>query len=282
MDQRSISPDDLYDVTSEEAKRQFQWAAPQFVGLQWPNYEHKTLYYRRGMLSSRIERNGMRCYATNGIGGESNYYPSITTVLSHFKDAPQLDAWIQRVGEQEAERIRNKSAMRGSQMHKLCENYIRTFCENYGDREIKQYRLFDDVYRYGTEGIYLFKSLVPLLNRCSTIYGCEVMMASNKLKIGGTTDLLADFDGIPSVVDFKNARRVKSLTEVEDYFLQETAYAVMAYETFGFNAQQIVTMIAIENSMTPQLFVEPITKERILKVRNMGHEFYEKHFQEYR
>ena len=50
--------------------------------------------------------------------------PSVTTVLGKTKDQQFLKDWKAKVGEQEAERIKNLSSKRGTAMHKFLEHYI--------------------------------------------------------------------------------------------------------------------------------------------------------------
>jgi len=50
--------------------------------------------------------------------------PSVTTILSRTKDQSFLTKWKNRVGHEEAERIKNYSGKRGTSMHKFIEKYI--------------------------------------------------------------------------------------------------------------------------------------------------------------
>ena len=50
--------------------------------------------------------------------------PSVTTVLGRTKNQQFLKDWKAKVGEQEAERIKNLSSRRGTAMHKFLENHI--------------------------------------------------------------------------------------------------------------------------------------------------------------
>ena len=50
--------------------------------------------------------------------------PSVTTILGKTKDQKFLKDWKAKVGEQEAERIKNLSSKRGTSMHKFLEHYI--------------------------------------------------------------------------------------------------------------------------------------------------------------
>lgn len=53
--------------------------------------------------------------------------PGVTTVLSNTKDARSvaaIEAWKQRVGEEEAERIKNEACDRGTKLHNTIESYL--------------------------------------------------------------------------------------------------------------------------------------------------------------
>ena len=68
---------------------------------------------------TQIEDHGSRIYDVNG-----SRLPSVTTILGRTKDQQFLKDWKAKVGEQEAERIKNVSSSRGTAMHKFLENHI--------------------------------------------------------------------------------------------------------------------------------------------------------------
>ena len=83
--------------------------------------KHKILYespYEYGVFSSEDMQSG-RFYDCNGVK-----LPSVTTILSGTKEGDFLKKWIDKVGEEEAERIRTEAATRGSYMHDILENQI--------------------------------------------------------------------------------------------------------------------------------------------------------------
>ena len=65
----------------------------------------------------RIEDQGSRIYDINGYR-----LPSVTTILARTKDQQFLKDWKAKVGEKEAERIKNLSSRRGTAMHKFLES----------------------------------------------------------------------------------------------------------------------------------------------------------------
>ena len=55
----------------------------------------------------------------------SNYrLPSVTTILGATKNTEFLKKWKAKVGEEQAERIKNLSSSRGTCMHKFLEHYV--------------------------------------------------------------------------------------------------------------------------------------------------------------
>ena len=55
----------------------------------------------------------------------SNYrLPSVTTILGATKNTEFLTKWKAKVGEEQAERIKNVSSTRGTSMHKFLESFI--------------------------------------------------------------------------------------------------------------------------------------------------------------
>ena len=68
---------------------------------------------------SRTTENGSRTYDVKGTK-----LPSVTTILDKTKDKSFLDRGRARVGDEEAERIKNHSSKRGTSMHKFIEKHI--------------------------------------------------------------------------------------------------------------------------------------------------------------
>lgn len=214
----------------------------------------QNLFFREIGILERQEKNGIRFYLDPA---DYEMYASITAVLSISSDHTWLDTWKLRVGEENAARTSRVSSNRGTQLHSLCENYLR------GDYLFVNREDGKDKEIYMPESIQMFKSLIPLLNRIESVNGTEARMLSRKLRIAGTADCIAEFDGVASIIDFKNSKREKTLEQISDYILQETAYAIMAKETFGVSIKQLVTIIAIEGKMNPQLFVVELKQNHV-------------------
>jgi genome maintenance exonuclease 1 len=76
----------------------------------------------------------------------------------------------------------------------------------------------------------------------------EQALWSTQLKMAGRVDCIAEFDGVLSVIDFKTSKKVKSHEDIEDYFWQTSAYALMYEELIGEPIHDLVIIMAVEDS----------------------------------
>ena len=165
--------------------------------------------------------------------------PSITSILGWFKK-DSLKEWRQRVGEEEANKISTQSSRRGTAVHQICEDYLNNVELDYGAIEPINH--------------FLFKQIKPVLDtRLSEVYGLEVPLYSNWLRVAGRVDLVGMYDGKVSIIDFKTSSKRKKREWISNYFQQESAYAVMFEEMFDLPVSQLVTIIAVESD-EPQVF----------------------------
>ena len=209
-----------------------------------------------------IMTDGGRFYITPS----GDQYPSITTVLSAMQSAEKkqvLENWRARVGEQEANKVSRQATSRGTGMHTICENYTSNFP--------------NPMRGHMPTAVEMFKRIQHVLDdRVGTIYGNEIALFSNKLKAAGRTDMLAQFDGIRTVVDFKTSKREKKESWITDYFLQSTAYAIMIEEMYGdIKVPQIAIVIAVEDGETSnnQVFVKRTAdyREQVFQIFSQYH-----------
>lgn len=170
--------------------------------------------------------------------------PSVTTVLgAQKKDA--IMAWRKRVGEAEANRVSKVATGRGTNVHTLCERYLNN--DALGD-------IMPDAKE-------MFISLKPLLNRINNIHYQEQALWSTQLGMAGRVDCIGEFDGKLSVIDFKTSKKLKTEEQIEDYFWQTAAYALMYEELIGVPIDDLVIIMAVENE-SPLLF-QVKTKDHI-------------------
>ena len=93
----------------------------------------------------------------------------------------------------------------------------------------------------------MFQSAKTTLDRIDNIHCLETFLYSHYLGLAGRVDCIAEFDGELAVIDFKTSTKEKQEHWVEQYFVQETAYAAMFLERTGIEVKKIVTLIAVED-----------------------------------
>lgn len=181
---------------------------------------------------------GKRFYETP----EGNKYPSVTTVLSQSLDKKGLDEWVERVGKDKADNIKRLAANRGTNVHKICEDYVLNK---------------EDIFKgQMPSSISLFKQIQPYLDENITkVYGVEIPLYSDTLKAAGRCDLVCRFHDSYAIVDYKTSSKVKKEEWIESYFLQLTTYAMMVEERYKIYVPYIVVLIAVEDESL-QYFVK--------------------------
>lgn len=197
-------------------------------------FEHVTVDPTEDLNTEYI--NGKRHY----ILPNGKRLPSITTVLDHFK-GPELQAWKDRVGEDKAQKIARKAATKGSALHSTLERYLNN----------------DPTYLDGVmpNTKQAFVNIRECVNRINRIRHQECVLYSEHLGVAGRTDVIAEYDGVLAVIDFKTSRRQKKEEWILSYFEQATAYAIMYEETFGVSIERIVIVI-ISDERYPQVFIK--------------------------
>ena len=164
--------------------------------------------------------------------------PSVTTVLGAMKkDA--IMAWRKRVGEAEANRVSKKATGRGTNVHTLCERYLNN----------------EDMGTMMPDALEMFLSLKPLLNKVNNIHYQEQALWSKQLGLAGRVDCIGEYNGVLSIIDFKTSRKIKTKVQIEDYFWQTAAYALMYEEMIGLPIHNLVIIMAVENEQ-PLVFEE--------------------------
>jgi hypothetical protein len=181
-------------------------------------------------------------------------YPSITTVLNS-QNQEWVHEWRARVGAEEANRVGRAAAARGTSVHSLADKYL-------GNEEIDTKRLMPNA-------LAAFNALKPVMNRIGKIYLREKALYSDYLRIAGRVDLVADFDGKRSIVDFKTSVRVKKREDISSYFMQESGYAIMFEERTDIPVTQLVTIMSVDFH-EPLVFVEKrdVWAPELIRVRD--------------
>jgi len=174
---------------------------------------------------------------------QGNVYKSITTALSKY-NKQAIQEWRDAVGEEEANRVSGRASRRGSALHLAFEDYI---ANKLNDMKIRM--MMPNIKE-------LFLQLRPEIDaHVGTVYSIEQALYSDKLQVAGRTDLIADWDNEIAVIDYKSSTKEKLEENIQNYFMQGTAYALMFEELVGEPIDKIVIAIAVEESRKPQIFV---------------------------
>jgi genome maintenance exonuclease 1 len=180
--------------------------------------------------------NDERHYA---VGDEK--LPSVTTILSATQSQEKQESlakWKAKVGEKEAERVKNTAATRGTAMHNYLEHYV----EGQG---------LLDLTDVGQEAERMAKTIIDQgFKDLEEIWGSEVVLAYPGL-YAGATDLCGIYQGRESIIDFKQSNKPKRAEWIEDYKLQGAAYATAHDDMFGTQIEQIVILMC-----TPDCFFQ--------------------------
>ena len=105
---------------------------------------------------------------------------------------------------------------------------------------------------------FLFCEAVQILEKkVGDIYCIEDYLYSDEYGVAGAVDMIAEYEGITSVVDFKTSNKDKKEEWIENYFIQGTAYAKMFTERTNIPCDQLVIFIMPDNCI-PQIFVKTV------------------------
>lgn len=187
----------------------------------------------------RRKRGGQRWYKAPN----DQEYPSVTTMLGH-EDKQWLTDWRNMLGHKKADRETKRCADRGTAIHEMAEKYLMN-----EEAPTKGYKV---------EHSRLFNQLKLRLNKIDNIRAQEIRMYSERLRLAGTADVVGEYEGVLSLIDFKTSNNTKTENMVYDYFLQCTAYAIMYFELFDEPIEDIVVIIAVEKGMMPMVFKRKI------------------------
>ena len=161
--------------------------------------------------STRSTTDGLRTY---DVGNEK--LPSVTTILGATQSSEKqasLARWKASVGEEQATRIKEQAAARGTNMHKHLEAHI--LGEGYLDLT-PEGKIAKDM-----SSTIIAKGF----NDLEEIWGSEVVVYYPGL-YAGATDLVGVYDYEDSKIDFKQSNKPKRKEWIDDYFLQLGAYAM--------------------------------------------------------
>jgi hypothetical protein len=197
-------------------------------------FKHVNVY--RKQSPTLIERYAKHVYQTP----EGKQFPSITTKLSATKDYTGLNFWKRKVGPTVATHIMQNAAIIGTATHEMIEAYLNNLLS-------VEKRLLPKAH---------FNNICPFLNNIDNIHCTETALYSNQIETAGTVDVVGDYSGTLSIIDFKTSRRKKINAWIQDYFIQGAAYSQMYKEMSGIDINQIVILITAEDGSLSENIVK--------------------------
>tara|TARA_B100000686_G_scaffold202890_1_gene209796 strand:- start:121 stop:783 length:663 start_codon:yes stop_codon:yes gene_type:complete len=203
---------------------------------------------------TRTTINGKRHYTT-----PSGELISITSLLSSKTPQGILD-WRESVGESVANYIMRTAANRGTKVHKLVE------------LTLSNTETFGEITEFGVLPVGLFNLMTPTLENIDNIRVLEKPLFSEKLRVAGTVDCIAEYHSELAVLDFKTASRIRSKEDITNYFLQCTFYSQAWFEMTGEQIKKIVIIMASEDGHL-EIFEEE-TANYIEQLKHTVEEFF--------
>jgi len=203
---------------------------------------------------------GFESLPTENVDGKRYYitptgekYPSVTSVTG-LLNRDGIKKWRKRVGEKTANKISTQAARHGTSAHQLFEDYIKN--DNFEEK-------FKSAMPTTQQA---FISLEKELNQIGTVHALEAPLYSHELQLAGRVDCIAEYFGDEiSIIDFKTSAKPKERKWIQNYFIQETAYAKMFEELTGKKIHSLITMIAVSTGES-QLFVEKPSEDYYTKL----------------
>ena len=186
----------------------------------------------------RKKVDGSRHYVTN-----SGNLPSVTTILGTSSNKDGIKNWIQKVGEEEANRIKIEASTIGTYMHEYLEGYITgNGYENQTDYGQKAKRMAENIKEQG-------------LCNVDEVWGCEVGLFYPHL-YAGTTDVVGVHRGDDAIIDFKQANKPKQREWIQDYLMQLSAYALAHDVMYGTRIKKGVVMMCTRDLLYQEFVLE--------------------------
>lgn len=171
-----------------------------------------------------VSQNGSRFYKTpEGI------FPSVTTVVGWEKQK-FFSEWRSKNPE-ESKRVTS----RGTKFHKLLEDYLNNETID-----------FDNVH---SSQKALFSLIKPEIDKIDNIVALEQPLFSSIIGLAGRVDCIAEYNGKLSIIDFKASTKEKRASDIDNYFAQATAYALMYQERTKTVIDNFAIIIACEDGL---------------------------------
>jgi len=201
--------------------------------------------------STRSMINGSRHYSI-----DNSRLPSVTSILAATKseeDKAGIAAWKERVGHKEAERIKTEASNRGSSMHAFLEKYLLG-------------KLNMELLEENNQAKKMAEEIIDkgIKNKLSEIWGVEATLYYPN-KYAGTADCIGIYEGIETIVDFKQSNKPKKEEYIEDYFLQLGAYSLAHNAVYNSKITRGVILLCTIDNLFQDFKIED---DQLIKYQN--------------
>ena len=168
------------------------------------------------LSSTKALFNGYRHYDIN-----NEKLPSVTSIIEKTKteeEKASLKLWRERIGEAAAQKISKDAASRGGMMHQYIESFLKNKLN--GDlieEDNKPKKMAEIIIENGLKG------------KVQEIWGVEATLYYPG-KYAGSADTICIYNGIPSILDYKQSNKLRKPEWNINYMTQISAY-VLAHNT---------------------------------------------------
>lgn len=187
---------------------------------------------------------GLRWYDT-----PDGFFPSITTILGVSEPAEKkasLQNWRNSLGAVKADAHTKKAQDHGTMIHLMAERHL---------KQEDPYALVNGVKISDTD-IAGFNGLKLKLRNITEVWGQEQSIYSKTLEVAGRFDCVGLYKGVPSIIDFKTAGKIKNKADIKDYFCQLAFYAIAHNEQFLTDITQGVILMSAAGGMPMEFVVQ--------------------------
>ena len=191
--------------------------------------------------------------------------PSVTTVLDATSDKSGITQWRRKVGPAQADAIVQESTLIGSAVHEAIENYLLG----------KSWSNFTEDRNGFLAKSISSKFISSCLNGIDEVWGLESGLILDGL-YAGTADCIGVYKGLPAIIDFKTAKKLKRKDWIEDYFLQCSAYANAHNVMFETSINDLVILMVDRDLLFKEFHIKKDEfslytdkwKKRLIKFHN--------------
>ena len=192
-------------------------------------------------------------------------FSSVTTILGATANNMWMDRWknslIKKLGSEELaveemKQISKKATDRGE----LIQKYL----ERYWNKE----NIFPDLSKETNDVIEMTTKLVnATIKNIGKVYSQEIALWNTQLGYAGRVDMVAEWKGVLSVIDFKTSKKKKYKSDVKDYYIQCAAYADAHNLMFGTSIEKLIILITTETGLVQGFYGNRVSYLPDLKYR---------------